>query len=77
MVYESPKARGRHSNISTYPVLWSSSSVKVKVKSQGILLGKRSSIDFYSVYHDRYFHGQLYEHSFTKKKLLHKSQARF
>jgi len=50
-----------------YPVLWSSSSVKAKVKSQGrILVDQWSSIDFYSVYHDRYFYRQLCERNFTK-----------
>ena len=39
-----------------YTVLQSSSSVKAKVKSQSrILVGQRSSINLYSVYHDRYF----------------------
>ena len=34
-----------------YPVLWSSSLVKAKVKSQGrILVGQRSSIDFCTVH---------------------------
>ena len=47
-----------------YPVLWSSSSVKVKVKSQGRILGRVSIL--YSAYHDRYFYRQLCERNFTK-----------
>jgi len=52
-----------------YPVLWSSSSVKVKVKSQGrILEGQRSSIDFSTVLHNRYFYRQLCEQKFTRNR---------
>ena len=57
-------AKGWHSNISCTSVFVLSQS-----KSQSVLVGQRSSIDLYSLYHDWYWYGELSEHNFAKKKM--------